>query len=162
MSDFLIDEKYVKDNFNVSANMDSNTIKKSITQVNRIYIQELLGIALAEYLVATPSLTEVYAKMLPDIKMYFGLLTQYDLLSSLGIKTTNKSTALGSDSTTDIASIKLEMKFIEEKYTLLKADILAYLINNSSEITLYTTQVRNNTFNQIAFTPAYNNKIYGG
>lgn len=162
MSEFLIDEKYVKDNFNVSANMDSTVIKKSIKQVNRIYIQELLGIALAEYLVNASNLSEVYLKMLPDIQLYFGLLTQYDLLSSLGIKTTNKSTALASDNTSDITSIKLEMKLIEDKYTLLKADILAYLITNSSEITQYTTQVRNNTFNQIAFTPAYNNKIYGG
>lgn len=162
MTDFLIDEKYVKENFNVSASMESSIIKKSIQQVNRIYIQELLGIALAEYLVKTPALSEVYLKVLPDIKMYFGLLTQYDLLSSLGIKTTNKSTALGNDNTVDVASIRLEMKFIEDKFNLLKADILAYLITNSNAIPEYTTQVRTNTFNQIAFTPAYNNKIYGG
>lgn len=161
MSEFLIDEKYVKDTINVSPNLDSGAIKKSIKQVHRLYIQELLGIGLVDYLQQNTSLTSVYTTLLPDVKYYFALLVQYDLLSTLGIKTTNKSTALVPDNTADVASIKMEMKYIQEKFILLKADILAYLNRHATELPEYIPQVRNKTFNLIAFT-AIPQKYFGG
>lgn len=162
MSDYLIDEKYLKETVSISPNLDSTTAKKSIAQVSRISIEELVSTTLLDYLVTTPNLTPVYSKILPDIKLYFALRVHHDMLSTLGIKTTNKSNALASDSTSDIASIKLEMSFIEDKYLLLKADILAYLTTHAAEMPEYRPKPSNKRYSQIAFTPAYRNQIYGG
>lgn len=161
MSEYLIDAKYVKENLNVSAATDDAAIKKSIKLVNRLYVEHLLGIPLLDYLHTTVNPAKVYANLVPDVKLYFGLLVQFDMLSTLGIKTTNKSNALVSDNTSDTASIKLEMKIIEDKAAHIKADILAYLNANALLIVEYIPQVSNFKFTGISFSKL-NKKIIGG
>lgn len=139
---YLIDETYLKEKTTVNIQKDGSKVRVALDNIDYFYVRKLLGVPLHKLFldslngVSGVTLTQTQAHVLDLSQRYCAILTHWDMLADLPVKTVEKG-AIEPDGSADLNTIKYRRQELYSKAETVKQDILDLLVH-SDFATLYT------------------------